>query len=55
MIQLKSFHPNFFLFGSVVIVNADSPILLLVWLLGILHVTLLGSGTDEPEFIRIIH
>ena len=30
MIQLKSLHPNFFLFGSAGILNADSPIL--VWL-----------------------
>jgi len=38
MIQLKSLHPNFFLFGSAGIVNTDSPIL--GWL---------ESGTDEPE------
>jgi len=53
MVQLKSLHPNFFLFGSAGMVKADSPILGCLQL-GIIHVTLLGSGTDEPEFIRII-
>ena len=52
MIQLKSLRPNFFLYGSAGIVNANSPYLgcLGSWV----HVTLLGSGTDKPEFIRII-
>ena len=53
MIQLKSLRPNFFLYGSAGIVNANSPYLgcLGSWV----HVNLLGSGTDEPEFIRIVH
>ena len=54
MIQLNRLHPNFFLFGSAYIVNADSPNILGLQL-GIIHVTLLGSGTDELEFIRIMH
>ena len=54
MIQLQRLHPNFFFhFESAGIVNADSPIL--GWKLDIKHVTLLSSGTDEPEFIRIIY
>ena len=51
MNQLKSLHPNFFLFGSVGIEKADSPIL--GWQLGITHVFSLGRGTDESEYIGI--
>ena len=53
MTRLKSLHPNFFFFGS------DCKRRLsyswLAWQLGIMQVTLLGSKTNESEFIRIIH
>ena len=52
MIQLKCLHSNFFPFGSAGIVNADPPFL--GWLGNRVSYILL-CGTDEPEFIRIIH